>query len=155
MDFDSLDKDFNPLSNPIIRYILIFVVINVLLWGGQEIYHYSDTQKIKEIDSFLQTEKSLIINLEAKISSEESEIENLKSELELYKTLGYIDSYNSEVDNFNNLLEQYKSDLYDYNLKLTNYNNKVDEENILIKKSSSRWYLIPIPLPGKSAKPKL
>jgi hypothetical protein len=79
----------------------------------------------------------------------------LDNQLESYKALGYIDSYNSGVNHYNGLLEQYRRDLDNYDSKLTNYNNKVDEENVLIKKSGTRWYLIPIPLPGKSVRSKL
>ena len=155
MDYSSLESDFHPLSNPIIKYILIFIVLNALLWGGQELYYYKDTKKINEIESFLTSEKASIIALENEISSEEADIKSLNNQLERYKSLGYIDDYNNGVGNFNNLLKTYKSDLTNYNLKLKNYNAKIDEVNILIKSSGTRWYLIPIPLPGKSVKSKL
>jgi len=155
MDYNKEISLSSFLSNPFIKYILIFIVINAILWGGQELYHYNDTKKIKEIENFLTSEEISITTLESKITSEEANVKALDSQLERYKSLGYTDDYNNGVGDFNNLLETYKSDLDNYNLKLTNYNNKVDEVNVLIEKSSARWYLIPIPLPGKSVKSKL
>jgi len=155
MDYNQEANVSSFLSNPIVKYVIIFIVLNAILWGGQELYYYKDTKKINEIDSFLTSEKTSITALEDKISLEEDNIKSLDSRLESYQSLGYIDDYNNGVGSFNNLLETYKSDLDNYNLKLTNYNTKVDEMNVLIKKSGTRWYLIPIPLPGKSVKSKL
>lgn len=139
----------------LIRLVLIFGVINFVLWGAQELYHKEDTQRIKIIEAQLEADQRDIDSLEAKIALEEAEIERKQKQLDRYKYLGSIDEYNNGVNDFNYLLAVYKSDLNAYNNKLTSYNQKVDEVNTLIKKSGSRWYLIPIPLPGKTTKSEL
>lgn len=136
------------LSKRIVGLVVVFGVINLALWGAQELYHREDTKKINEIELYLADEKRSIDELETKINSEETEIEQRENELHRLKSLGYIDEYNAGVDNFNYLLSAYKHDLDNYNAKLTAYNTKVDEANTLIGKSGSRWYLIPIPFGG-------
>lgn len=136
------------LPKRIIGLVVVFGVINLALWGAQELYHREDTKKINEIESYLEDERRSIDALEAKINSEEAQLEGHESELNRLKSLGYIDEYNDGVDNFNSLLSAYKRDLDSYNAKLTVYNTKVDEANALIEKSGSRWYLIPIPFGG-------
>lgn len=136
------------LPKKIIGLVVVFGIINLVLWGAQELYYRGDTKKVNEIEVYLEGERLSIDALEAKINSEEAEIEQRENKLNRLKSLGYIDEYNAGVDNFNYLLSAYKRDLDNYNAKLTTYNTKVDEANTLIGKSGSRWYLIPIPFGG-------
>jgi len=149
------DKSYGFIMG-IIKLVVVFGVINAILWGAQELYWHKDTKKINEIEVYLENEKQTIGTLEAKINLTEAEIGRKESQLNSYKSLGYIDEYNTGVDDFNYLLSIYKQDLDTYNSKLTSYNAKVDEVNALIKKSGSRWYIIPIPIPhGENLKGKL
>ena len=136
------------LPKKILGLVVVFGIINLVLWGVQEFYHREDTNKIKEIETYLENEKLSISSLETKIIQYEQELEYRESELKGLESLGFIDKYNDEVDNFNYWLSTYKSDLDSYNAKLTEYNTKVDDVNTLIEKSGSRWYLIPIPFGG-------
>lgn len=139
----------------IIGLILIFGVINLVLWGGQELYYRKDTQEINRIEKLLDQEKIEITKLQSRINSLSTEIDSKQAELDRYENTGMIDSYNTGVDSYNSLLDEYKSKVDVYNDKLIEYNRNIEQVNILIQKSSSRWYLIPIPLPGKSTKTKL
>jgi chromosome segregation ATPase len=139
----------------IIGFILIYGFINLVLWGGQELYWRKDTQEINKIESYLTSEKNQITSLESKIDNQSGLIDDKQKELDRLKNDGLIDKYNLGVDNYNFLLQEYKSNVDVYKGKLTEYNSQIDRVNELIKKSGSRWYLIPIPIPGKSAKPKL
>lgn len=139
----------------IVGTILIYAFINLVLWGGQELYWRKDTQEINKIESYLASEKNQIATLESKIDNQSSLIDDKQKELDRLKNIRSIDRYNTGVDDYNFFLQEYKSNVDIYNGKLTKYNSQIDRVNELIKKSSSRWYLIPIPIPGKSAKPKL
>lgn len=136
------------LPKKIIGFVVIFGVINLVLWGAQELYHREDTQQIKQIEAGLEGERRSIDALEAKINSAEAELDRRESELNHLKTIGYTSQYNAGVDSFNFFLSAYKRDVDNYNAKLTAYNAKIDEANTLIKKSGTRWYLIPIPFGG-------
>ena len=136
------------LPKKIIGFVVVFGIINLVLWGAQELYYHGDTQQVKEIEVWLDNERRSIDALEVKINSTEVEVDRRENELNRLKALGYINQYNTGVDSFNFLLSTYKRDVDSYNAKLTAYNAKVDEANALIKKSGTRWYLIPIPFGG-------
>lgn len=152
---EETQREPSPIIKKILSIIIFFGAINLLLWGGQEIYYRNDTKKINEIEAYLKNEEQTINALRDKINLTEAEIGRKESQLNSFKSLGYIDEYNAGVGDFNSLLNTYKQDLDTYDSKLTSYNAKVDEANTLIKKSGSRWYLIPIPLPSKNIKSKL
>jgi hypothetical protein len=135
--------------------LLIYVAINGILWVGQELYYYANTKKINEIETVLKNEKQAINTIESNLLSSEAKLNQKESQLNIYKSLGDIEKYNNGVDEYNNLLQNYQSVLENYKIKLTSYNLKIDEVNALIKNSGTRWYLIPIPLPGKDYNPRI
>ncbi|MFH1867081.1 MAG: hypothetical protein ABIJ81_03300 [Patescibacteria group bacterium] len=136
----------------IVKYILVFVIINGIIWGGQELYHRKDTQAIKRLDEYLLIEKETIEGLENKINAESTNLDGLQEELNYLEANGFIDMYNNKVDQYNDLLYAYKNDLDIHDDKISEYNLKVEEVNKLIEKSSTRWYIIPIPLPNSKAR---
>lgn len=139
----------------IIGIIIIYGLINLALWGSQELYWRKDTQEINKIESYLKDEYGNINSLEIKINNESLSLDAKQKELDRLKNDEMFDEYNLQVDNYNFLLKEYKSDVDSYNDKLIKYNQEVERSNELITKSSSRWYLIPIPIPGKSLKSKI
>lgn len=142
-------------SKSIISVVLIYGILNLILWGGQELYYYEDTREINQIEKWLEEEKQKIFLLEQKIDSQSIEIEQEENKLTDLENRRLTTLYNSNVDSYNYLLEGYENDFDIYDEKIAKYNNKVNRFNELIKKSGSRWYLIPIPLPTKSIKSKL
>lgn len=73
---------------------LIFVIINGLLWGGQELYHYNDNKKLD--------------SLEKQIDDLDSQTSKIESNAKMY---GITDSnyskYSSLVDQRNKLTDEY------------------------------------------------
>ena len=138
-----------------ILYVLVYGLINLILWGGQELYYYKDTQEIKKIESHLENEKEQITSLESEINNQSNLLETKQKNLVSLKNNGLIDQYNAGADDYNFLLQEYESNVDIYNNRLAEYNKQVDRVNELIEKSGSRWYLIPIPIPVKSTKLKL
>jgi chromosome segregation ATPase len=143
----------------LVAMVAIFGLANFLLWGAQELYWRDETNEIEKIDGYLDNEKPQIELLKSKINEQSSAVDVKKQNLEKLKdnlkNNRLIDQYNSDVDNYNSLLNEYKSSFDKYEAKLSEYNTKVNRVNELVKKSSSRWYIIPIPLPSKSIKSTL
>ena len=130
-------------------FILAFVFINFILWGAQELYYMGDKSKIKEIETFLDSEEQSINALKTKIEYEDSMLDQMEKQLDSYKASGMVQTYNNLVSIFNQSLDTYKFDLSMYKTKIDNYNAKVNEVNVLIEKSGKRYYIIPIPIPTK------
>lgn len=143
------------LLKGLIGLVVVFAIINGILWGGQELYYYKDTQEINKIESALDLEKIEIIKMKSDIESLSGSIDIKQTQLNDAKTRGLINQYNAGVDDINSLIDEYEKKVAIFNGKQNDYNRQVDQINVLIKKSGSRWYLIPIPLPGKSSRAKV
>ena len=74
--------------------------------------------------------------------------------MDQYDAAGRISEYNANVDRYNALLASYNFDFTLYESKIASYNKVVNEANVLIEKSGSRWYLIPIPIGGTKSIPR-
>ncbi|MCK5084493.1 MAG: hypothetical protein KAQ64_02470 [Candidatus Pacebacteria bacterium] len=139
----------------IVSIILIYVVLNLVLWGAQELHYKEDTQEINKIEKWLNIEEKEINSLEKKINNQSFEIEQMESKLNNLERQGSITSYNYNVEKYNSLLEEYNDNFDIYDEKFAKYNNEINHFNELIKKSGLRWYLITIPLSTKSTRSKL
>lgn len=134
----------------IVGLIIVYGAINLVLYGAQELWHKGDTDKLNVIEEFIEEKKTEIDSLEQRLITAESGLDAKESQLDSYKAFGNTYQYNLGVDDYNNLLSQYKLDLERYNSALVIYNQKINEGNELIKKTGSRWYVIPVPRIGKS-----
>ena len=70
----------------IIGIILIYGFINLVLWGGQELYWRKDTQEINKIESYIAGEKNQITLLESKIDNQSNLIDVKQVELDRLKS---------------------------------------------------------------------
>ncbi|OGH74753.1 MAG: hypothetical protein A2748_02385 [Candidatus Wildermuthbacteria bacterium RIFCSPHIGHO2_01_FULL_45_20] len=137
------------IAKQIIGIVVVFGAINLVLWGAQEFYHREESSQIKETKKFLESEDRTIKALAMKIEEQERELNQEEIELNRYESAGQVDEYNRLVGSYNLTLSIYKSNINTYNSKIGTYNAKVNEANALIEQSGSRWYLLPIPPPGK------
>ena len=133
----------------------MFLVLNFILWGGQEIYYYNDTKEIKKIEQSLDVQKFEITYLKKTVKVQEGEVEYLSEKMDFWNKNDMVEMYNSNVDKYNLYLTEYKYDLNNYNELIDEYNNEIEKLNELIKKSGSRWYIIPLPIGNKSTRSKL
>ncbi|MDY0015966.1 MAG: hypothetical protein RBS13_07115 [Bacteroidales bacterium] len=78
----------------ILTYIGVFIIINVVLWGGQELYHYNDNKELEQIESE-------IASLDIEIKSFESVMDRYGASQKDYNT------YTKNIDERNNLVEKY------------------------------------------------
>lgn len=138
--------------NSIVITILVFVVLNLILWGAQELFWHKDTQEINNIKVHLESEKAQIALLESSVSDQSEYLKQKEHELDYLKSQALIAEYNAGVREYNSLLRKYKASVDAYNSKLVEYNEQVSRCNELTKKSGSRWYIIPIPIPRSLSK---
>lgn len=134
----------------LVGLIIVYGAINLVLYGGQELWHKGDTDKLHVIEEFLKGKKVEMDSIEQRLVTTETDLNARKSQLDRYKAINDIYHYNLGVDSYNSLLGDYRLYLEQYNNALSIYNQKIDEGNELIKKTGTRWYVIPIPIPSKS-----
>ena len=116
----------------LIYLVLGFLILNGLLWGAQEIWYWGDNSNINNIEKNLEIESNSIDTMEKQMNE-------FVLNLEALKASGNINLYNQNVKKWNQMIIEYET-------KVTNYNKKINELNSLYEKTSSRWYLIPIPI---------
>jgi len=78
----------------ILTYIAVFLIVNGLLWGAQEIYHYSDNQKLDAMETQIKS-------LDSKISSFEMSMNASGATKYAY------DNYSKNIDERNSLVDEY------------------------------------------------
>jgi len=144
----SIEYSVNSVDRRLLWLLVIFVGGNAALWGLQELYYWDDTQKMNQLKEVLDDEMQEITQLETQITVEKNKLESVETQLDTYESLGNIDEYNKLVYEFNDFLGQYTSVVNEYDAKISAYNTKVDEYNLLVEKTGSRFYLIPLPLPS-------
>ena len=101
--------------------LVVFALLNGILWAGQELYHRGDVQRVEAIEVNLN-------QLDRQIQQDE---EWLAANLAYYERNGPASVYNIRVDGLND--------------QVNRYNLMVDEYNTLARKAYRRLYLIPIP----------
>ncbi len=52
-------------SSGVVRVILLFIGLNVILWGAQELYYWGDSQKMGELDTQITSMDSQIKSIES------------------------------------------------------------------------------------------
>ena len=84
----------------LVRLLLIYALLNGVIYAGQEIYHYSGTQKMNKLDSDMSYIDREITTLES-YATDEGLSEPYYSQ---YKN--DIDEYNQKADEYNKLNEK-------------------------------------------------
>lgn len=85
----------------IVRVILIFIILNAVLWGAQELYYRDDTQKMNVLDAEISTMESQIKYMESyPYTTTQSQYESL------------LNKRNKEADEYNALAKSSGSRWY-------------------------------------------
>lgn len=127
----------------LVLLVVLYGVGNLMLVGGQKLWHHDDQVKLDNIKTSLASENTKINNLEAelktleiKIKRSESYINNVGQNSNDYNSL--VDEHNAKIANYNVIYNEYKRGIDQYNLH-------VNEANELAKSIGSTWYVVPIP----------
>lgn len=157
----------------IIVIILLYVLVNFLLVGGQNLYKKDDVNKFetlkKEIKSeeiALKIKENELETMQVRINILKDSMNQIKTEVnvieskypsgvpsEIYSHYKYqVNNYNNKAREFNDILEKFNPIYEEYLDDLESTNSKINEANILSKEIGGTWYVIPIPGRVKSKK---
>lgn len=146
-------KNSSGISNivtSLISIVIVYLGLNGLLWLGQEIYHKNDVKQCEQMEQKINQLKQESYALEKILQMRErkhKEILALQQELQIGIKTNYV-RYSSLVDSYNNETQEYTKQLDTYNAMIDQHNEIVNKYNSLVKSAYSRWWLIPIPIPG-------
>jgi hypothetical protein len=132
----------------VVAIAIVYGLINLVLVGGQKVWHSGDQKKLTQIQSILDDEKKDLDRIEGELTSKNANLDKLEIDLKANKN-GNIDRYNKLVDEYNMKLGAYNQQYDDYKKRITSYNDKVNEANSIAKKIGSTWYVVPIPVGKK------
>lgn len=140
----------------IIRYFIgilavgvVFLVVNSIFLGGQELWHYQDNKELKLIEQELNIKENALLNMENDIRKLESSLKIQEENMIRWEANNMMNLYNKNLNNYNNMIGEYNNKIASYENERKEYNRKVDEFNELAEKAGGRWYIIP---GGKGAK---
>lgn len=144
--------------------LLLFVMINIVVVGGQKLAHLGDSSRLNEIRQVLDKERPEIDSLENELGIEAARIDQAKTRLleldseinafeskypkgipkRLHKTYNQkVNEYNSMIAPYEDKIQQYNIILNDYNTRVDSYNSLVDEAKALSAKIGTTWYIVP------------
>lgn len=84
----------NSACSKIVIYVVIFLVLNVLLWGGQELWHYKDNRKLSELKTQMQQIDQMNRSFENDMNANGA-------------TQSKYDQYSARIDERNKLADEY------------------------------------------------
>ncbi len=135
--------------------LLIFVVLNAILLGGQYVYqyiaNYGDNQRLDRINAQLTAERPQIDALENEVAMLRDQISKMDKRLvELDKEIVSTESrypngvpsnlyqeYKGKVEEFNALLNTFKQSRSESDVKYAEYTRRVDSYNVLVNEGKS------------------
>ena len=90
----------------IVGILIVYGVINLVLIGGQELFHYNDKKELKEIHAQLEVQEGEILLYENKVRN------GTISEAEYNDYEKKTNMYNQKVDEYNKLAEEIGGTFY-------------------------------------------
>ena len=145
---------------------LVFGAINLVLVGGQWLWHHGDQAKLDLLKTELNSETTTISGVEAKLDGLKNEIREADEKGRKLKE--WIDSveqefsagipeylfatykkavklFNESAAKHNESLSAYNAVYQGYSAQIDAHNRKVEQANTLAKSVGSTWYLVPVP----------
>ncbi|QLC85420.1 hypothetical protein [Priestia megaterium] len=144
--------------SPLVRIVatlviagLAFGIVNLVLVGGQKLWHHDDEVKLEKYETALKEQKSEINDYTTELEDLKSQAEDLEEQINGYETdypYGipeelYAD-YEQMVDEYNSLVDDYDVKSQEYSDEIDSYNDKVEEANALAEEVGSTWYVVPV-----------
>ncbi|QTL49972.1 hypothetical protein [Priestia aryabhattai] len=130
---------------------LVYGIVNLVLVGGQKLWHHDDEVKLEKYETVLKEQKNEIDGYTTELEDLKSQAEDLKEQITGYETdypYGipeelYAD-YEQMVDEYNSLADDYDVKSQEYSDEIDSYNDKVEEANALAEEVGSTWYVVPV-----------
>lgn len=160
------------LIGSLVVTVVLFVALNLILVGAQELWHRGDNAKLDLLKMQLKSEREIIGSAETKLEGLEASVKRLESEAsDLNGSIGRLETqypqgvpsalyaaYERSVSDYNRLVGQrsaalatYSATYDNYSAQLDAYNEKVKAANALAERVGGTWYVVPIPVPGRGA----
>jgi len=140
-----------PFIMYILSLIIMFTVLNGIIYGAQEIYYWNDVKKCESMKVKLKNLKKEINKIEDFINFRKTKLDRinqLTKEIKQGLSKDYT-KYKKMVNEYNSKIPKYKKSMNEYDSLIVEYNKVTREYNELAKDAYSRWLLLPIPLPSK------
>jgi hypothetical protein len=121
--------------------VIIYVVINGVFVGAQNMLNNEDRSKLEQMVEELKSESAVIDTMEQQLTTQDNELTEWNAQInqetdENMHTILVI-QYNEKVEVYNLLYNQYDA-------KITAYNQKVNEAKALSDKIGGKWYISPV-----------
>ncbi len=140
-----------PFIISILSLIIMFAVLNGVIYGAQEIYYWNDIKKCESMETKLKSLKIEISKIEEFVQLRKNKLDKIRQlEQEIKQGLSKdYNKYQKMIDSYNLNNNTYKKYMKDYDSLIVQHNKIAREYNDLAKNAYSRWWLLPIPLPSK------
>lgn len=143
--------------------MVAFALLNGILYLAQELWHVPAKRKVVALSTQLVELKTLIDSLTDSLQpgvTGEMKVDSLGVQVELGRKAFASDvayrnalaTYTSSVDEWNSRLPTLQQRAVVHDSLVDRYNSVVTERNRLASKAYTRWWLLPIPVPGSAAR---
>ncbi|MEH7683645.1 hypothetical protein, partial [Priestia megaterium] len=130
---------------------LVYGIVNLVLFGGQKLWHHDDEVKLEKYETALKEQKSDIDDYETELENLKSQAEDLELQIKGFE-MDYpegipeemYEDYELMVDEYNSLADDYDGKAQEYSDEIDSYNDKVEEANALAEEVGSTWYVVPV-----------
>lgn len=131
------------INKKILIFFFSVLGINLLFFIPQEWSYQKENETIKK-DLLKLNQDKLIIDELVKTINNQSQI--LEADSKYMEKIKYsnLSKYNNMVKSYNLTLSLYEANLKKYNNLISDYNKEVERLNELIKKTETRYFLMPI-----------
>ncbi|PGK51841.1 hypothetical protein CN918_29045 [Priestia megaterium] len=131
--------------------ILIYIIVNAILIGVQNMSHSDEKAQLEKYKTELKEEKEDILSAEEELKAVQAKAESLKEEVDGYE-IDYpqgipeelYGDYEMLVDEYNGLVDEFDTMNIDYEDQIEGYNKKVETANDLAEEVGSTWYIVPV-----------
>ncbi len=143
----------------------VFAITNLVLGGGQYLWHYAESQRLDTLKSQLDAEQPHIRALEARLQQMETELTGLASQIEALKAeIGALEkahphgipedryaAYTKSAQHHNELAQAHNQKVTeqqtvyaDYVARVDRFNAVVDEANALAQRIGGTRHVLPM-----------
>jgi chromosome segregation ATPase len=154
--------------------IVVYLILNVVLVGGQKLWHSKDQERLDAVMAILNRESPIIDSAQADLAirledlnQSSAAIDQAKAALEALDRRypngmpnSVVARYNADVARLDPKVAEHNEHVAVYESmrvalenRIDEYNELVQEANALIEKIGPTWYVVPVPRSAARARP--